>query len=215
MKSFLEVRFDESDFKKRELIWRELIKVCFQRYVKKTDTVLDVGAGFCEFINNVICRNKIAIDSSNLIKKYADSDVIKIVKPFSKIPKKYFGRFDVIFMSNFLEHLEKKPDVVKTMQLSRKLLKRRGTLIIVQPNIDLIKEKYWDRIDHHIALNGRSVIEALNISGFQLKIFEKRFTPATMQSHLPISDFLIRMYLTLPSFARPFAGQSLFIASKR
>ena len=46
----------------RRVLWRTLVDACFQRYVGPTDTVLDLGAGYCEFINPVRCGAKHAVD---------------------------------------------------------------------------------------------------------------------------------------------------------
>ncbi len=54
-------RFDK-DSVKREVMWKILCKNYFQKFLKKNDTVLDLAAGYCEFINNIKCKNKIAVD---------------------------------------------------------------------------------------------------------------------------------------------------------
>src|SRR5262245_60529168 len=37
----------------RDSLWKTLCRDFLQRYVAPTDTVLDVAAGWCEFINNI------------------------------------------------------------------------------------------------------------------------------------------------------------------
>lgn len=216
MKSLLAVRYSSGkDLQKRNGVWRILIEEIFQGYIDKKSSVLDVGAGFCEFINNVQCKNKYAIDLSNIIKKHCDNNVKTIIKPFLYIPHRYYGKFDILFMSNFLEHLLNKNEVIKALSVSHKLLKKDGKLIIVQPNIDLMHTKYWDRIDHHIALNTESIKEALEISNFKIYKYYIRFLPSTFQQKLPILGFFIRIYLKLPQCLRIFAGQSMFVALKK
>jgi ubiquinone/menaquinone biosynthesis C-methylase UbiE len=215
MKSPLAVRFNSKDHQERNRVWKILIEEVFQSYINRGSSVLDVGAGFCEFINNVSCKDKFAIDLSDMIKKYAGKKVKTIRKPFLKISKVYYGKFDTIFMSNFLEHLSDKDEVIKTLTVSHKLLKPHGKLLIMQPNIDLIKTKYWDRIDHNIALNGESLKEGLELSGFKIQEYYKKFLPYTFQQKLPTAGVLIRIYLKLPQILRIFAGQSLFVALKK
>jgi len=214
MKNPLEVRFLNNELKKRNYIWMVLINEYFHKYIKSTDTVMDIGAGYCEFINNISCKSKIALDTSSIIKRYADKNVTTLVTPLNKIPKKYYNSIDVVFMSNFLEHLYTKNDVIDTLIIVKKLTKRNGKVVILQPNIDLMREKYWDRIDHHIALNGQSIKEVLHMTSFNTQLFIKRFLPSTMQSKIPINKLLIKIYLLLPQVLRPFAGQSIFIALK-
>lgn len=215
MKNPLEVRFSNNELKKRNYIWMVLIKEYFHKYIKSTDTVMDIGAGYCEFINNISCKSKIALDTSSIIKRYADKNVTSLVTSLNKIPKIYFNSIDVVFMSNFLEHLKTKDDVIKTFIIVYKLLRQGGRIIILQPNIDLLKEKYWDRIDHHIALNENSVKEALDLAEFNTHIFIKRFLPGTIQSKIPTHRYLIKLYMILPEIIRPLAGQSIFIAFKK
>jgi ubiquinone/menaquinone biosynthesis C-methylase UbiE len=215
MKSPLEIRFDNITLEKRRIFWKILIDEYFYKYIEKDSIVLDVGAGFCDFINNISCKRKIALDSSSMIKKYANKDVKIIVKTFKEIPKSYYNKIDVLFMSNFLEHLDSKKEVVNVLKLANKLLKKGGKLLILQPNIDLLKERYWNRIDHNVALNGESVKEALLLSNFVLKEYCKMFLPPTFQTKMPINKIFIKIYLYLPSNLRLIAGQSFFVALKK
>lgn len=210
----LENRFGNF-LKQRNKIWKVLCSSYFQEFVSPHDTVIELGAGFCEFINNIHCKRKIAIDIAPEFKKYANKDVETVVCSVEKIPIKYFNSAQVVFMSNLLEHLPSKESVLQTFKVSHKLLKPNGRIIIMQPNIDLAHERYWDRIDHTIPLNGASVNEALMLSGFIPKVFLKRFLPLTVQSRYPKPSWAIQLYLRLPEILRPFAGQSLFQAVRK
>jgi hypothetical protein len=53
-------RFDK-DEEKRRVMWKILVKDYFQKFVGEKDTVLDLAAGYCEFINNIKCKKKIEI----------------------------------------------------------------------------------------------------------------------------------------------------------
>ena len=55
-------RFSDQDLIHKQKIWQLLCKHFFQRYVRDSDTVLDIAAGYCEFINNIKCARKIALD---------------------------------------------------------------------------------------------------------------------------------------------------------
>lgn len=208
-------RFDDLLNHQRGGAWRILCNKVFQHYVDPEDTVLDVGAGYCEFINNIKCKRKIAVDFNPDTKKYAANDVEVIQGKIGSLSNKLNGQIDVVFMSNFLEHLDSKEEVLSTIEKAGKLLKKEGILIIMQPNIDLVKENYWSFIDHKVPLNGASVIEALSISGFEIKKFTKHFLPYTSKSKLPLIPLLIKAYLSIPQILRPFAGQSLFVSIKR
>lgn len=196
----------------RNNLWQILCGSYFQKLVSPADTVIDIGSGYGEFINNINCAKKIAVDINHDSKKHLNPNTTFLNCSAVDIPHKYYGLADVIFMSNFLEHLSTKDEVVEVLKVAHKLLKTTGHIIILQPNIDLARQKYWDFIDHKIALNGKSVIEALELTGFTLVKFINRFLPFTTKSPIPQNNFFVKAYLLLPPPLRPFAGQSLFVA---
>lgn len=223
LKKFYRNRFENSKFSNetgdfmnlRVKIWKILCSQFFQKMISEKDTVMDIGAGYCEFINNVNCKTKIAVDLNPDTKLKANQEVNVLRVDAFSIPKNFDGRIDVIFISNFLEHLNSKDEVISILERSHKLLKKNGKIIIMQPNIDLVKERYWDFIDHTVPLNLQSVTEALESSGFDVKTKIKRFLPYTTKNKLVIfSDFILRIYLLLPQVLRLFAGQSLIVARK-
>ncbi len=215
VKDYYRERFPENDFQKRRGIWRVLCADFFQRFVKKDDVVMDIAAGYCEFINNIKCKTKIAVDINPDVKKFAGKDVKVVMTPALKIPTSYTGKIDKIFMSNFLEHLNTKEEVIDTLEKSFNLLKKGGQVLVLQPNISLTGSKYWDFIDHKVALNFSSTQEALRIAGFNVTLAVEKFLPYTTKSILPQIPALIKIYLLIPSELRPFAGQSFFVATKK
>jgi len=207
-------RFNRTEHAQRVRLWKILCAYYFQKLISKDDTVVDVAAGRCEFINAIKCKRKIAVDLNVETKKYADKSVEVLKIDALKLTSKLGGKVNVVFMSNFLEHLGTKRDVLTLFNQVNKILVSSGRVIILQPNINLAKEKYWDFIDHHIALNDKSVVEALEVSGFEMERSIVRFLPYSTKSIFPISPVLVKIYLLLPAFLRPFAGQSLFVARK-
>src|SRR5215203_2690348 len=49
------------DIAYRDSVWRILTRY-FQRYVEPSDAVLDLGSGYGQFINNIACGMKFAMD---------------------------------------------------------------------------------------------------------------------------------------------------------
>src|ERR1041384_3315907 len=108
-------RFDEEDQQKKERIWRVLCSDFFQRYVRPTDTVLDVGAGYCEFINNIACAAKIALDLNEDTPRYAGAGV-RVVQCMSNAMNEIADEsVDVAFASNFFEHMPSKEVFLQTL----------------------------------------------------------------------------------------------------
>ena len=68
-------RFSEADRARKQGLWRILCRAFFQKYVKPDDVVLDLGAGYCEFINHIRCRTKYAVDLNPDTKTSASPDV--------------------------------------------------------------------------------------------------------------------------------------------
>ena len=64
-------------------------------------------------------------------------------------------------------------------------------------------------------LLARSLTEALEISGFEVRAMIRRFLPYTTQGRLPNSIALLSLYLKLPPLWRVFGQQSFAIAVPR
>lgn len=207
-------RFSSREYKLRQSLWNTICKESLQKYINPRDRVMDIGAGYCEFLHAVTCFKKIAVDLNPDTKKFAGRGITVLSTSVKDIPSIYFGKVDVIFMSNFLEHLPSKEHIFEVLNIAQRLLNEGGRIIILQPNIALTKESYWDFIDHHIAVTDKSIVEVLELCGFVIQVVVKRFLPYTTKSKIPVHPWLARLYLRIPQILRPFAGQSLFVATK-
>jgi SAM-dependent methyltransferase len=205
-------RFRDRD-EQRQQLWKTLCVFYFQRYIKKGATVVDLAAGYCEFINNIEAKRRIAIDLNPDTKKYADKKVEVFITSSTKLPRTLNDKADVVFVSNFFEHLDSKHELLETLAAIKSLLKKNGRLMILQPNIRLTKEAYWDFVDHSLPLTEKSLTEALTLSGYDIELLKTRFLPYTTSSRLPISSFLIRIYLKLSIVQRLVGKQTFVIAT--
>jgi len=204
----------EKDIKIRNEIWKVLCQDFFQKYIKTTDTICDLGAGFCEFINNIKAQNKIAIDVNPESRKYAASDVQVVACKSVNLAQKIKDKLDVVFASNFFEHLPTKEELVITVDEIRKVLKKRGRLIILMPNIRYVGSAYWDFLDHQLPLSDKSMIELLELKGFRIIEKKSKFLPYSTKSNLPKIPILVRFYLKLTPLHLIFGKQSLIVAQK-
>ena len=203
---------EELAFKRR--MWEVLCRDFFQRYVSSEDTVLDLGAGTCEFINAIRCRSKIAVDLNPDIKSHA-LDAMVIVTPSTDLHAIGSGSVDVVFTSNFLEHLRDKEEVLLTLEQCARVVRTGGRIIVLMPNIRYLTGRYWDYFDHHVPLTHLSVSEALTIAGFRIERVTSRFLPYTVKSsRIPRSLAALRLYLRLPILWKVFGRQMLVIGSK-
>lgn len=208
------LRFNK-DLNERNLLWQILCRDFFQKYIKRTDAVFDLGSGFCEFINNIKAKHKVAIDINPETKKYAEKGVQVIISSSTNLPKKLSNKADVIFVSNFFEHLPTKEDLANTLLEIKRVLKNNGKIIVLMPNIRYVGAAYWDFLDHQLPLSEKSMIEALELNTF--KILEKRvrFLPYSTKSNLPKTPFFVWLYLRAPFLHAIFGKQSLIIAKNK
>lgn len=211
VKKIYETRF--VNIKERKLIWQVLVKDFFQQFIKVDDTVLDVACGYGEFINNIACRKKFAVDLNKSVKRYLNKDI----KFFSESSKKMSSikdkSIDKIFVSNFFEHLHRE-DIIKTIDEFNKKLKANGEVIILQPNIRFCAKDYWMFFDHLTPIDDRALEEIFSSHGFQLKKRILKFLPYTTKSNLPKSPICIKIYLKLP-FLWSFFGKQSFLVFKK
>lgn len=207
-------RFSEAAKQKKDQIWQVLCKDFFQKYVKPTDTVLDLGAGYCEFINHIHCATKIAVDLSEDTPQYAHPDVKVIQCPGNAMTTVPDISVDVVFTSNFFEHMPTKVVFQETLQEIFRILQAGGRLLTLQPNIRFLQGEYWDFLDHHIPLTDRTMVEALTLTGFTIQEVRPRFLPYTTKSRLPQHPRMVWLYLHIP-LAHYFLGKQAWIVARK
>ena len=123
-------RFTKSSEKEetqRIKMWKVLCKHFFQQFIPKNSTVCDVAAGYCEFINLIEAKEKIAIDLNPSVKEYANSNVTIVNDNVFNIDRHVEkDSVDVFFMSNFLEHLNSSDEVILLVKKLSEILKMGG-----------------------------------------------------------------------------------------
>lgn len=210
-------RFSTVQDRTRRLTWQILVPEIFQPLISENSTVVDVGAGDGNFIRHIRAKRRIAVDLSEHVHELAKEGIEVLSIPATELTQYLPERVDVVVMSNFLEHLPTKRDLFDVLEEARKVLRADGKIIILQPNIKLIGHAYWDYVDHHIALTEKSLIEALEVSGFRIEKMIPAFLPYTAKSffgHIVGGrfSFLVRWYLRLPFLWKLFGKQTLVVA---
>lgn len=199
----------------RVVMWETLVESYFQQFIHPTDTVLDLAAGYCEFINTVRCGAKVAVDLNPTITSVAGPDVRVCHASSTDLPDDLEGAVDVAWVSNFFEHLPSSAELLATLRELHRVLRPGGRLLVLQPNIRLTGAAYWDFVDHSLPLTEKSLAEALALTGFEIETMKVRFLPYTTESRLPISPALIRLYLRLPPAQRLLGKQTFVVARAR
>lgn len=201
----------KSEYRRR--IWQVLV-VYFQRWIPQNATVLDLGCGYCEFINQVHAGVKYAMDLNPGVPSHADPGVNILQQDCSKPWTISPGSLDVVFTSNFFEHLPTKSHLEHTLIEAHRALKSGAYLIALGPNIKYLPGKYWDFFDHYLPLTELSLSEVLKKCGFGIDLCTDRFLPYTMSHGREYPIWTLRIYLVFPLLWRFFGSQFLIVARK-
>ncbi|MCA1846597.1 MAG: class I SAM-dependent methyltransferase [Actinobacteria bacterium] len=207
-------RFEAEDLAFKRAMWTVLCRDYFQRYVRPEDTVVDLGAGTCEFINAIEARRKIAVDLNPDLKQFAlDAEVLQV--PATNLSPIASGSIDVVFTSNFFEHLADKDEVLRVLRECHRVLRPGGQLIILMPNIRYLPGRYWDYFDHHTPLTHLSLKEALSLTGYGVQQVIPRFLPYTVKGSRALQrPWLVRVYLRV-RLLWPIFGRQMLVVGRR
>ncbi|MDR7135213.1 SAM-dependent methyltransferase [Lysobacter niastensis] len=207
-------RFSDSEVASKKRIWQVLCRQYFSKFVPADARVVDLGAGYCEFINHIDATDKIAIDLNPDTMRFAAPGVRVINESCTNVASVPSDSVDAVFMSNFLEHLPSKQLVLDTLRETARMLRPGGRAIILQPNIRFLPGEYWDYFDHHTPLTDRSLVEAVVLAGLEPEEVVPRFLPYTTKSRLPQAPWLVSLYLRIPLVWRVLGKQALVVARK-
>ncbi len=196
---------------------------------------LDVGAGngylmeCLEELKFEVWGTEISFHSAGICEKKFPGKI-----HFGKLEKANYPAkfFDVVFLTDVLEHIS---DPKETMKEIGRILKDNGYVFIISPNYSSITRKimggYWFqyKYEHIFYYNKKSLAYLLNSSGFRLLEFKnnrKKFSLSYYYfyfgkySLLGIGKFVRFIYPHLPefiqniSFSNPLSGEFLAIAQK-
>ena len=196
----------------RAVVWG-VIADRLSRWVHPDDSVIEIGAGYCQWINAVRAARRVAVDHWPGFTRFAAPGVeTHILDAATDLPALGEASFNVALASNVLEHFsaDVASDVVRDIAA---LLEPRGRLIVVQPNFRYAYRHYFDDYTHRSVFTHVSLGSLLRAHGFDIEVCEPRFLPYSMrETPLKIRPWMVRAYLASP--LRPFAGQMLIVARR-
>ena len=195
----------------RNDVWKILAGEYFQKFIPRDATLLDLGCGWGEFINNIAAKKKFGMDLNPEGKNRLAADVEFLEQDCSEEWPLPSDSLDSVFTSNFFEHLPGKDELRRTIVQIRRCLRPGGRLICLGPNIRYLGGAYWDFWDHYLPLTELSLSEGLELQGFRVEKAVARFLPYRMTGRAaPLP--LVRLYLRLP-FAWSFFGKQFLVIS--
>jgi SAM-dependent methyltransferase len=163
----------------------------FSKLIGSEDHVLELGAGYGYFINNVDCRRKPAVDLWEGLAEAVAPGVTAKIGPATELS--FLGDHSVgfTFAGNLFEHIPI-PDLVKVLRELKRVLKSGGMLNLIQPNY------------------GKSWRECFD-DGFIVIGCRPGFLPLPIKSRIPVRPVAIRRYLRRPW--KPI-GQRVLVRAK-
>jgi SAM-dependent methyltransferase len=199
----------------RNDVWKILCHEYFSKFVSPEAHVLDLGSGWGEFINNIKAARKYAMDLNSDSAGRLSGETYFLHQDCSREWKIQPETLDVVFTSNFLEHLHEKGHVEATISQAYRCLKDDGLFICLGPNIKYVSGAYWDFWDHVIPITELSLSEILKLKGFSIDLSIPRFLPYLMSIGKTPPLFLVKLYLKLSILWPLFGKQFLIIGRKR
>ena len=194
----------------RHRVWKAICDY-LQDVIPSNGTVLEIGAGYCDFINQIKAARKYAYDVNPAVASFCAPEVQflrgDVGTPFD-LPH---HSVDVVMASNLLEHLSDQQCAALFDRLDD-LLKEKGKVILIQPNYYYCYRQYWDDFTHTKAFSHVSLSDFLQSKGYKIIRLEKKFLPFSFKSLLPKSYWVTKLYLK--SFWRPLAKQMLIVAER-
>jgi SAM-dependent methyltransferase len=203
-----------SESEQRQEIWGVLCTHFFQRWVPADAVVLDLAAGHCEFINNIRASRRIAVDLNPDVALRAAAGVQTHVLRSDDLVDIDGQSVDVVFISNFFEHISREA-ILATLVEVRRVLRPGGRLLVLQPNVRYCARDYWQFFDHITPIDDRALVEAFAATGYDVITNIPRFLPYTTKSRLPSGPALVKLYLRVPLAWRVLGAQAFMVVTPK
>ena len=197
---------------RRGAVWSALWHHYFRHRIAPEACVLDIGAGYGDFINSVVARRRIAVDLWPGLAEEVAPGVEALIAPATNLGGVSDRSVDYAFASNLFEHLTRAEGLAALGQLRTKLVPG-GTLTLLQPNYRYAYRDYFDDYTHVSIYSHVSLADMLQAHGWSVLEVHPRFLPLSVKSRLPVARWLIGAYLRSP--IKPLGKQMLIVATPK
>jgi SAM-dependent methyltransferase len=192
----------------RRAVWGAIARFV-ARDARDVDTLVELGPGYCDFLNQFPAKQRLGFDLNPEMKRFAAAGVELRIESAIGLRGVVPASVDLLFASNFLEHLDAE-ELDELLPAIRRALSARGRLILIQPNHRLCAEHYFDDPTHRTIFDDANIRECLARHGLRVVKLVPGLLPFSMNSRLPKWGWLTRLYLSLPF--RPLAAQMYVVA---
>lgn len=210
-KALYKFRFRDVNQESRNDVWKVISPFITAR-AGSPKRVLDPACGFGEFINACPATERWASDlgmDGNFLEpgiKFLQGSFLDL-----RLPDSYF---DLIFLSNVLEHMDNQQMVNSFLVHAYSKLRPGGVVIVMGPNFKYCADEYFDCADHSVILTHMSVEEHLAAAHFEISDTQAKFLPYSFRSRLPATRVTTSLYLH-SKWAWKFLGKQFLVVAKR
>ena len=178
--------------------------------------MLDIGAGFGEFLRHIQCRRRIAVDIERLSGTLAAAGHGGSLRAKPSAVGAHRGRTRSTSCSAATSSsiFRTRRRFSRRSSEIRTVLRPGGRLLALQPNIRYVGGAYWDFVDHHLPLTHVTLVEAAESLDYEIVEVIPRFLPYTTRSAIPQSPWLVRLYLAVRPAWWIMGQQTWFVARK-
>ena len=167
--------------KRRTVVWEELARFFKPWLPTPTKRVVEIGAGYCSWINAVSAPERYAVDISDIVCRHAGSDVTPVVGSVTDLSIVQDKSVDAVLASNILEHLTA-DEIPQTLKEVFRVLQPNGRFFILQPNFRFAWRRYFDDYTHRTVFTDEGLCGLLKFSGFKIIKCWPRLTPFSFKT---------------------------------
>ncbi len=193
---------------RRARVWRAVCTY-LQPFIDEKAPLLELGAGYGEFLRFAHASPKWALDANHELTAYWPPEVRAVTQSALDPLPLEDASIATVFASNFFEHFTQ-AEIEAILGEVRRIVRPGAKLIVVQPNFRLEPRRYFDDYTHKSIFTDTGFSDFLQSLGWKISRKEGRFLPFSLKSRLPVFSPLVSLYLALPF--RPLAGQFLVVA---
>lgn len=111
----------------RDIVWKEVCRYLQPRDIPSDGVVLEIGAGYCHFINQIRGRERHALDLWPDLPQRVAEGVVPHVGSCTALPMFQDDSVDVVFASNLFEHLTREELSAALAEIRRVLRREDGS----------------------------------------------------------------------------------------